>query len=343
MISPRSTPRVRTRFWPLAWLAAAAIALAGCGTQDADTAEDRSGQTVARVDGQDITVHQLNYRLRMMLGGQTGVDERAAADAAARQLVERELLVKRAIATKRDREPPVMVAIEETRKDILAAAYLENVAAGAAAPTDKDLLDYYDAHPLKYAQRKVYLVRQILTDDSVTRADVEGFGEQSPTAEMLVTWLQGRGTKVLVTVHTWSMDQLPDALAERLQNLRKGHAIMMAAPGGRGLSINYLVDVNDSPQTFEQAREAIAKTLLDERRKAMQEAEMERLRGEATIAWFGEFKDRQAAAAPDTAQPAAQPAATDAATTEPAEATAEDATPPKANDESLDAGIRGLR
>jgi EpsD family peptidyl-prolyl cis-trans isomerase len=340
MTSPRSTRRMHMRFWPLAWLAAAAIALGGCDTQETGAAADKSGQTVAQVDGQDITVHQLNYRLRNVLGGQTEVDERAATDAAARHLVERELLVKRAIATKHDREPPVMVAIEETRKDILAAAYLESIAAGAAAPTDKELVDYYDAHPLKYSQRKVYLVRQILTDNSVSRADVEAFGKQSPTAETLAAWLQSRGTKFLVTVHTWSVDQLPDALAERLQNLRKGHAIMIAAADG--LSINYLVDVRDAPQTFEQAREAIAQTLLEERRKALREGEIDRLRDEATIAWFGEFKDRQSKPAPagDAVQPSAQPGATAPV---PTPTPAEEVKSSQANDKSLDEGIKGLR
>lgn len=322
----------------LSLLVLAAVSTGGCDKQDAQPTEANSGQTIAQVDGQDLTVHQLNYRLRNVLGGQQGVDERAATDAAARYLVDRELLVKRAMAAKRDREPNVMVAIEETRKDILAAAYLEGVAAGAATPTDTELLDYYDKHPLKYAQRKLYLVRQILTDNSVTRGDVETFAKQSPTAEQLAAWLQSRGSKFLVTVHTWAVDQLPDTLGQRLQNLRKGHAIMVAAADG--LSINYLVDVRDAPQTFEQAKETIAKTLLGERRKALQDAEIARLRNEATITWFGDFKDRQAAQAPatDAAQPAAPP--TDA---EPAKAAAERAKEADVNDDGLSEGIKGLR
>ncbi len=332
------------RSWLPPLLVLTVVLTGGCDKQDAQTTEIRNGQTVAQVDGQDITVHQLNYRLRNVLGGQQGVDEQAATDAAARHLVDRELLVKRAMAAKRDREPNVMVAIEETRKDILAAAYLEGIADGAAPPTDTELLDYYDKHPLKYAQRKLYLVRQILTDNSVTRGDVETFAKQSPTAEQLAAWLQSRGTKFLVTVHTWAVDQLPDTLGQRLQTLRKGHAIMVAAADG--LSINYLVDVRDAPQTFEQAKEAIAKTLLDERRRALQEAEIERLRKEAAITWYGEFRERQTATAPAAETPAAPdatqaPAATsDAAPTEPA------ADPPNEDDassKSLDEGIKGLR
>lgn len=327
----------------LLWLVAATVAIGGCGERQAAPADAKSGQTIAQVDGQDITVHQLNYRLRNVAGNQTGVDEKAATDAAARTLVDRELLVKRAMASKRDREPNVMVAIEETRKDILAAAYLEGVAAGAAPPTDAELLNYYDKHPLKYAKRKLYLVRQILTDNSVTRAEVEEFAKQSPTAEMLAAWLQSRGSKFMVTVHTWSVDQLPDTLAERLQNLRKGHAIMIAAQGG--LSINYLVDVRDGPQTFEQAKDAIAKTLLAERRRALQDAEIERLRKEATITWFGEFKERQAAKPAATETPAGPDAAnTPAATadTAPAEPAADQPKQDDANAKSLDEGIKGL-
>jgi EpsD family peptidyl-prolyl cis-trans isomerase len=296
--------------------------LGGCSGRGTNTAE-HDGQTIAQVDGQDITVHQLNYRLRSTAGTQPAGNERAAADAAARQLVDRELLVSRAIAAKRDRDSTVMLAMEETRRDILAAAYLDSVAAAAATPTAAELQDYYDKNPRKYAQRKVYLVRQILTDNSVTREQVEEVAKLSPTAEELVAWLHQRNAKILVTINTWSLDQLPDSLAERVQNLSKGHAIMMAAP--MGLSINYLVDVRDAPETFEQAKDAIAKTLLEQRRKSLQEAELARLRSAATIAWHGEFKDR----------PAAQPAAA-------APAAPIDIDKP-ADDKSLDAGIKGLR
>jgi EpsD family peptidyl-prolyl cis-trans isomerase len=297
-------------------------ALGGCSGRGTNT-EAHDGQTIAEVNGQDITIHQLNYRLRGMLSGQPPADQPAAADAAARQLVDRELLVSRAIAAKRDRDPSVMLAIEETRRDILAAAYLEGVAAAAATPTAAELQDYYDKNPLKYAQRKVYLVRQILTDNSVTREQVEEVAKQAPTAEELVAWLHQRDAKILVTINTWSLDQLPNSLAERVQNLSKGHAIMMAAP--MGLSINYLVDVRDAPETFDQAKDAIAKTLLDQRRKSLQDAELARLRSEATITWHGEFKDRGAA------KPAAERAPPAAPADKPTD------------DKGLDAGIKGLR
>lgn len=323
MITPQRLPTRLAINWLSATLVASALIVGGCKAPAGGAAAD-NGQTVAQVNGQDVTIHQLNYRLRNMLASQPGADQKAATDAIAKQLVDRELLVARALASKRDREPAVMLAIEETRKDILAAAYLENIAAAAAVPTDADLHQYYDQNPLKYAQRKVYLVRQILTDNSVTREQVEEVAKQSPTAEELVAWLHKRDTKIMVTVHTWSLDQLPDALAERVQKLQKGQAIMVAAPGG--LSINYLVDVRDAPQTFDQAKDAIAKTLLATRRTALQDAELKRLRTEATIAWHGEFKTRDAAQTPAT-PPA--PAASESTQ--------------KADDKSLSEGIKGLR
>lgn len=312
-----------SRHWLPATLVAAALILGGCEAPTGGAAAD-NGQTVAQVNGQDVTIHQLNYRLRNMLAAQPGIDQKAATDAIAKQLVDRELLVARALASKRDRDPAVMIAIEETRKDILAAAYLENIAAAAAAPTDAELHQYYDQNPLKYAQRKAYLVRQILTDKSVTREQVEEVAKQSPTAEQLVAWLQKRDAKVMVTVHTWSLDQLPDALAERVQKLQKGQAIMVAAP--EGLSINYLLDVRDAPQTFDQAKDAIANTLLAQRRSALQDAELKRLRSEATIAWQGEFKTRDGVQTP--------PAPTSPASSESTQT---------ADDKSLSEGIKGLR
>lgn len=330
------TRRAPTHRCLLPLLALAALTLAGCGAADNDESSTESSQAIAQVDGQDVTVHQLNYRLRNAFGAQQKPDEaavRQATDAAARQLVDRALLVERAIATKRDRDPAVMLAIEETRQDILATAYMENIAAAAPAPTDGELLEYYNAHPAKYAKGRLYLVRQIVTDGSVSRADIEKVAQQSPTAEELVAWLHKRGTKVLVTIHSWSPDQMPDPLARRLETLEKGNAIMIAA--GQGLAINYLIDVKDAPQTFEQAKASIARTLQEQRRRELIEAEMERLRAEADIAWLGEFRDRMEGQA-------------EAADAEPGEEAGEEAKAPAADgaDERksiIDEGIKGLR
>lgn len=310
---------VRRRLARVALSAALAIGLAGCGN-NGDAARG-AGQSVAQVDGQDVTVHQLNYRLRN-LQAPAGADQQAATRAAADQLVDRELLVKRALARKLDRDPAVMLAVEEMRRDILATAYLESIAAAAATPTDSELHAAYDASPGKYAQRKLFLVRQVQIDNSVTRADIEAFdkAEGKVTAKALVTWLQQRGARFTVTINTWPADQLPDDLTAKLEKLPKGNAIMIAAPNG--LAVNFLVDVLDAPQTFEQAREGIAKTLLDKRQLELKETELAHLRSAATITWLGDFaRDKPAPA--DTAKPS----------------TADG----KGDDKTFTEGIKGLR
>ena len=271
--------------------AAALLGLAGCGANNYQARSTE--QTVAQVDNDVVTMHQLNYRLRNVGGEPAGVERQAQIHATAQQLVDRLLLVRRARAIKLDRDPAVMLALEETRRDILATAYLETIAAAATTPTTADLLAHYNANPGRHAKRKLFQVRQVHAGNSVTRADLEAFGREhgDATAETLVQWLQQRGARSRVTLQNWPADQLPPALAEQLDTLSKGGAIVIAAPAG--CSVNFLVDVLESPQSFEQARRTIASTLLDQRRQALKEAEMARLRAAATITWHGEFENQQ--------------------------------------------------
>ena len=273
--------------------AATLLGLAGCGANNYQARG--AGQTVAQVDNNVVTVHQLNYRLRTVRDAPAGVERTRQIKTAAEQLVDRELLAKRALAIKLDRDPAVLLALEETRRDILATAYLQTIAEAAATPTATELLAYYNAHTDRYAKRKLFQVRQVHAGNSVTRADLEAFGKEhrDTTAKALVKWLRQRGARFSITLQSWPADQLPPALAEQLDTLSSGHAIVITTPSG--CSVNYLVDVVDAPENFEQARPTIAATLLDQRRQALKDAELARLRAAAAITWQGEFKNQKPA------------------------------------------------
>src|SRR5688572_21810808 len=94
---------------------------AGCERAAADRP---ATQLVAKVNGTEISVHQLRV-------GGAGTNPASAAQAL-EKVIDRELLVQKALAAKLDRDPQVQQSIENARRQLLAQAYLERTASAGA-------------------------------------------------------------------------------------------------------------------------------------------------------------------------------------------------------------------
>jgi len=162
---------LRARVCPVRFGAAASAAicflgfvLGACSQQDAKN--DRT-QVAARVNGREITVHQVNYLLDR---AQTDPASDAIADtnpvprtgdAALDRLIVQEAVVQAAMAQKLDRDPSVLAAMEDARRESLARAYLDQVSSSQAEPTKAQVHEYYLRNPLLFRDRKVYTVREL--------------------------------------------------------------------------------------------------------------------------------------------------------------------------------------
>ena len=124
-------------------LCLAAALPAGCDRASAG----RGAQLAARVNGAEISVRHL----RSSGSGNAG----QALD----KVIDRELLVQQAIHAGLDREPAVREAIDIARRQILAEAWLDKVAAGKTVSRDEIHAFYVDNPPL-FAERRVYQVRE---------------------------------------------------------------------------------------------------------------------------------------------------------------------------------------
>ena len=96
----------------------------GCGKKDeADTKAKAATQVAAKVNAEEITVHQVNN----ILARNPNVKPEAAGEAKREilnRLIDQQLAKQEAIEAKLDRSPNVMQAIEAARSEILARAHL---------------------------------------------------------------------------------------------------------------------------------------------------------------------------------------------------------------------------
>ena len=116
----------------------AAVLLAACSD---NSATGGASQVAAKVDGAEITLHQVNYIL-----SKAGSVPAESIDMARKQvldrLVEQELFAAKAVSEKLDRAPQTLLAIEQSRREILAAAYMEQVLASGKKLNKSDVSTY---------------------------------------------------------------------------------------------------------------------------------------------------------------------------------------------------------
>ena len=116
LMAPLSSGRIAK----LALMLAALGLLASCG--DKKASEEKVGQSIVSVNGDEITIHQLNAELQR--ANVQPAQQEMAGKQITKALVDRQILVQEAIKEKLDRNPKVMQAIESAKTQILAQAYL---------------------------------------------------------------------------------------------------------------------------------------------------------------------------------------------------------------------------
>ena len=114
-----------------------------CGSGKSDKP---ATQMAARVNSDEITVHQVNA----VLTRATGLTEANVAlvkKEILERLIDQQLAVQQAEERQLDRTPAVVQAIDAARREILARAYLEQVAGARARPAAEEVKRYYVEHP----------------------------------------------------------------------------------------------------------------------------------------------------------------------------------------------------
>ncbi|MEQ6341187.1 MAG: EpsD family peptidyl-prolyl cis-trans isomerase [Gammaproteobacteria bacterium] len=261
-----------------------AVLLSGCGGDDKP---GKDGQVVAKVNGDEVTVHQLNYELGLLGQAATKNTDQVARQSL-EQLVNQQLIVQKAVTEKIDRDPRVMQALERAKHQVLVQAYMSKVAGRDSTPPSKqEVGDYYSKHPELFADRRIYQIREILLDKSIPAAELQAQIKSSKTLEEMMGWLEAKKVQMKSDVLVKSAEQLSPEMLSRLYRMRQGQVMAFEAPNNISLSI--LMAVRNQPLSEAQAAPAIENFLLNQKRGKLADDEVKRLRGEAKIEWLGKF------------------------------------------------------
>src|SRR5256885_3185755 len=300
------------------YLLAGTAVLAACGKDDDKKA---ASQVAATVNSQEITVHQVNN----VLARNPSITPEAAPRAK-REIVERlidqELARQQALEKKLDRSPGVVQAIEAAKAEILARAYLQEVAAAQAKPTPEEVKKYYAEHPELFSQRRLYVLEEfaVPAKEGIAAALRERAAKAKSMQE-IGDWLKSREVQFAVNRGGRAAEQIPLEVLPMLQKMKEGEIQVIEAADR--VNVIRVVTAKTVPVDEATAAPRIQQFLFSRRSNEVIAQEMKRLKEHARIDYVGEF----AAATPAAAKPAAAAAPKEAAA-------------PQA---SIEKGVRGLQ
>ena len=290
MISRREAPAVRGRFRGLgtAALVSAAsltVMLAGCG--DKKNKEKPASQTAAKVNKEEITVHQINFVLQQ----QRGLPPEQAASASKQvleRLIEQELAVQKAQDQKLDRDPRVVQQLEAARRDVVSRAYIEKIASGAPKPSPAEIKTYYDAHPALFKERRVYSLQELAIQAQPEQvADLQAKLVAAKDVPAFIEYLKANDFKFGANQAVRAAEQLPLASLDKFAQMKDGQSIFSRSPTGAQVVI--LAGSRSQPVDEARAAPAIEQFLWNERKRKVVEDDVKAMRGAAKVEYVGEY------------------------------------------------------
>jgi EpsD family peptidyl-prolyl cis-trans isomerase len=258
---------------------AAALAATACSREEAPG----GGDVAARVNGGEVPV----ARVQAALAREAAPADRGQAGARALEAaIDEELLVQKALAARLDRDPDVMRALDESRRRILARAWLDHAVARRAQPDAGQVSAFYSANPELFAERRIYSIRRLSVPGARGREAQLAARVASGDRAGLEGWLAREGIAFQARETTEPAEALPLALLARLHTMKDGEAVVVDADGVPTV-VERLRSIA-APLASAEAAPLIERFLAARRRGELAREEVARLRGEARIEYAGD-------------------------------------------------------
>ena len=275
----------------LAAVAAAAL-LAACGGGDKG---DKASQTAAKVNKEEITVHQINFVLQRQPGLKP-----EQAEAASRQVLERlidqELAVQKAQEQKIDRDPRVVQQIEAAKREIIARAYVERVGEAVSKPTNDEITKYYNEKPALFKDRRIYSLQELQIEAKPEQLEaLRAKLASSKSLNEFADFLKANDIRYVANQAVRAAEQLPLSSVDAISRMKDGDSVVTSTPNG--VTVLFLVGSRSQPVDEARARAAIEAFLLNQRKTEAAQKDLKALREGSKIEYVGKFAQPAPAAA----------------------------------------------
>lgn len=265
---------VNSRMVMAVLLLLATISLYGCGEK-----EKKSGQTLVRVNGEEITVHLMNDELK-----RAGIQDPHLEESRQQlleNLIDRQLILAEAMRNKIERTPEVMQSIEHARAQIIAQAYLQRIASKVAKPSKAEINDYYLKHPQFFSSRKEFELKQLVINSKNFTPEVKSLIDNAKSLDDVAAWLDAHSVQYARGQAIRSSADLPSMAVTKLLDLPKGKMFLVSDGDNKVLSI--VAAARERPISAQNAELQIERFLTSQRYKEAADLEVAHLRSLAKI------------------------------------------------------------
>ena len=261
------------------------IAITSLSACSSEQKESNIGQALVRVDGEEITISQLNDEL-MRAGVQAGQHETASKQLL-ESLISRQLTLAEGIRNKLDRTPAVMQTIERAKAQTIAQAHLQSIVSKIANPSKSEIDEYFQKHPEFFTQRKQFDMTRLLIATKDLSNELRSTLDTVKSLGDVAAWLDEHNVKYAHNQVSRTTADLPAEMTEAmLQEENKGKIFILNEQ--ENSSLIFVNAIKNSPVTAVAAAPQIEIFLTNKKRQEAAEAEITRLRSLATIEYLND-------------------------------------------------------
>jgi EpsD family peptidyl-prolyl cis-trans isomerase len=281
---------LRARRVPATAVLAGLTLLAGCSKEKAGDPT----QIAAKVNKGEISVHQVQFALQRqprLVAAQPQTAARRVLDS----LIEQELAAQAARSDGLETDPAVVQAMEAAKREVLARAFQDRLAAKAVSASSDEVDAYYDSRPALFSERRLYTLQEFaldVADDDLPR--VQAALKDAKGVEATGTALGKAGVRFRARQLAQAAEDLPFGVLDSVAKLAVGESVLTQQPGGARVYV--ILHAQAAPVSRNLSKAAIEAYLLADRKRVLVAQEMKALRERAQIVYQGTFASAASAA-----------------------------------------------
>lgn len=237
------------------------------------------GQTVAVVNGKEITLPELNFAL-----GQVKVPEGANKDAVRaqvlQQLVDRRLLADQARSEGIDKSPEFLNRQRQAEEQLLISMLAARRMNTAQLPSDREAQDFIASHPGMFANRETWdldQVQYVTPKDPAIAAEIQN----THSIDAIIAVLQKHNIQFKRQKHQLDTAVVPQNIYSKLATLPAGEPFVL--PVGNASVASAVVSRQPNPLAGDQAKPAAVELMRKQQTAKSLEGLLKSLRSSAKI------------------------------------------------------------
>lgn len=236
-----------------AGLVAALLATTGCGKK-------ATGQVVAVVNGDEITLDELNAELSGV-NLPPNADKKLAMRQLLQQVVDRRLLAQSAKEQGLDRDPAYVTQQRRMNEDLLVRMFAKKSADTIPVPTPAEIDKYIADHPLAFGSRTRYNLDQIRFEMPSDASKLKALeGDHSLAA--IMARLTAMGIKYQRGNSALDSGAVAPAALKQVTSLPPGEPFI--TPAGRAVAVSVITGTEPLPVPEAQVRPLAVQALRNE-------------------------------------------------------------------------------